>query len=93
MEREEITKNIGFYPVGTVFNISWDRGNGELSDDYVFLGFEREIPVLKKYEEKKNLESYSKISAFDIFNPDLLIKDLTVIAYKSIESLAQNNFN
>jgi len=89
MEKDEITEALRFYPKGTVLNISWDRGNGELSRDYVLLGFEENTPILKLYEEgRKIVKDYSEVTTFNIFNPDLSISNLEVIAHKSVEFLA-----
>ncbi len=87
MEREKIAQEIGAYQFGAVFNISWDRRNGDLSDDYVLLGFENNVPILKRYEEGKNLAAYSEVPTFDIFNPEILVSNLTVDAHKSAEML------
>ena len=82
MESQNLTKKLEVYPIGTILNITWDRGNGELSADYIYLGSEHERPNLKRYEKGKDLTSYKDDVSFDIYNPDLNIINMNVITHK-----------
>jgi len=86
MEYEEIVRKLEDYPVGTVLNITWDRGNGKLSADYVYFGRNDEgAPILKRHEKGRTLENYVNVVSFDISNPDFDVIGVNVIAHKSIE--------
>jgi hypothetical protein len=87
MENKEIIDRMNSYPVGTVVNLTWDRGNGKLSKPYVFLGSENNVPIFKGYEEGRDLASYSGLVTFDIFNPEFSIKSIGANDSKSVESL------
>ena len=86
MEYEEFVRNLEFYPIGTVINMAWDRGNGKLSGDYVYFGKEDGKPILRRYEEtRKSLEDYAGDVAFDISDHALSIIDISVILHKSVK--------
>jgi len=86
MEYEELVRKLEYYPKGTVINISWDRGNGKFSGDYVYFGKEDEEVILKRYEEtRKSLEEYSDDVVFDISNNLLNVIGVKVIAHKSVK--------
>lgn len=89
MEYEELVRKLEDCSIGTVMNITWDRGNGELSRDYVYFGKEDGQPILKRYDKsRKSLEEYSHRDAnFDISNPALNITDVRVIPHKSVEPI------
>ena len=86
MEYKELVRKLGEYDKGTVLNITWDRGNGKLSADYVYFGRNDEgKPILKRHEEGRTLENYVDVVSFDISNPVLNIFAVNVIAHKSAE--------
>ena len=86
MEYEEIVRKLGEYDKGTVLNITWARGNGKLSADYVYFGRnDKETPILKRHEEGRTLDDYVNVVSFDISNPDFDIIGVNVIAHKSAE--------
>ena len=91
MEYEEFVRKLEFYPIGTVINMTWDRGNGKLSGDYVYFEKEDEKPILRRYEEtRKSLDDYAGDVAFDISNPVLSIIDISIILHKSDELIVAN---
>lgn len=85
MDLGELTEELGSYPRGTVINLRWDRGNGELSKDHVYLGRDPNgIPILKLYrEDRENVVSYGDDVSFEISNPEIQIIDFSVFPSKS----------
>ena len=85
MKKEEIAKKLESYPRGISVHLKWDRGNSELKREYIYFGnnlFDG-IPMLA---DSKNF--YEGIATFfDFSNPDLLIQDISVTLYKSLEGL------
>ena len=86
MEKELFDK-LRSYESGTVIDLSWSRGNGDLSAYYLFFGIVEGKPILKRYEEGRTLEQYENDAVFDILNPDLFVKKIIVDASKSAKSL------
>ena len=83
MNKEEL--NLEYYPRGIVVRLNWNRGNGNLERDYIYLGnnsFDGS-PMLLDYENfQKN-----KATFFDFSNPDLLINNTSVTTHKSLDGL------
>ena len=85
MKKEEIARKLEFYPRGISVHLKWDRGNGELERDYIYLGnnaFDG-TPMLADSENFYN----GTATFFDFPNPDLFIKDIAVTTHNSIEEL------
>ena len=88
MEYNELRLKIREYPIGTVFDIRWDRGNGDLEEHFVYFGDDdKEIPILKSYGEGRSLNNYGRVVRFDISSESFVIRNVVVDASKSLEYL------
>ena len=87
MDKQKIIEELASYPAGTVFRIEWDRNNGELTANYLFFGFEEGKPTLKKYENGRTLKEYKTDAVFDMLNPSLFIKGISIVGALSVKSL------
>ena len=88
MKEEEILKKFRNFSceTGTIFTISWDRGNGLLKEDFVYFeSKDNDVPILKRYEKGKSLNEYVENAHFDILNPALKITDISIFPHKSEE--------
>lgn len=90
MERKDIVETLRHYPVGAVFNLTWDRGNGNISPPYLFQGFDGENPNLKRYVEGRNLSDYSNSSSLDISAIGPYIGKIKLDLEKSTEFITRN---
>ena len=85
MEKSQIAENLEKYPRGISVHLKWDRGNGEVEREYIYLGrnvFDG-IPILA---DSKNF--YNGVATFfDFSNQYIDIRDVSVTTYKSIEGL------
>ncbi|MBI4116608.1 hypothetical protein HY449_02600 [Candidatus Pacearchaeota archaeon] len=67
---------------GIVFDISWDRGNGELEMDYVLCGFKNNLPLLVHYSAIRD----ENPAFFDIKNLGRYIEEIRRADLKKVDS-------
>ncbi|MCX6746893.1 MAG: hypothetical protein NTU63_02035 [Candidatus Pacearchaeota archaeon] len=62
MEKEDFYKKLSNYPVGSLLNLQWDRGNGTLERLVRFIGFKDDSPLL--YFDGGSLLDIDKIGGY-----------------------------
>jgi hypothetical protein len=63
MEKENFYKKLKNYPVGSLLNLQWDRGNGLLERQVRFAGFKDDSPLL--YFNGGSLLDIDKIGGYN----------------------------
>jgi hypothetical protein len=63
MEKEYFYKKLNSYPVGSLLNLRWDRGNGTLERKVRFRGFKDDSPLL--FFEGGSLLDIEKIGGYN----------------------------
>jgi len=63
MKKEDFYKKLNNYPVGSLLNLQWDRGNGPLERLVKFIGFKDDSPLL--YFDGGSLLDIDKIKGYN----------------------------
>ena len=85
MEKEEIARKLKSYPMGIIVRLNWNRLNGDLERNYIYLGnniFDG-IPMMMDCESFEN----NRATFFDFPNPDIFIKDISITTYGALKGL------
>ena len=87
MDGKEFQDKMSHYQEGTVISFRWDRGNGELERDMVYLGIDCDGPILVPYEEGRKIQDYEEKNRFDLNIDGLQIFTPSVSSHKSLDML------